>query len=45
MVNNQMPNQDYRDEQRDWEDNYDPIFDFRPSKWLYDRMKEAVEAI
>ena len=36
-----MPNQDYYDEQRDWEDNYDPIFDFRPSKWLYDRMEEA----
>ena len=40
-----MPNQDYRDEEQDWEDNYDPIFDFRPSKWLYDRTKEAVEAI
>jgi len=36
-----MPNQKYYDEERDFEDGYDPIFDFRPSKWLYERLKEA----
>ncbi len=35
-----MPNQNYYDQERDFEDNYDPIFDFRPSKWEYERRKE-----
>ena len=30
-------NDKYHDDERDWEDNYYPIFDFRPSKWMYDR--------
>ena len=33
-------NQDYYDEYEDWEDNYHPLFDFRKSKWLYDRLNE-----
>jgi len=34
-------NDKYYDDERDWEDNYRPIFDFRKSKWMYDRTKEA----
>lgn len=34
-------NQEYYDELEDLEDNYHPIFDFRPSKWLYNRIKES----
>jgi len=33
----------YRDDEKDWEDNYDPIFDFRPSKWLYEQMRRCKE--
>jgi len=36
-------NDKYYDDERDWEDNYYPIFDFRPSKWLYKRMKKNVD--
>ena len=32
-------NDKYYDDEKDWEDNYNPIFDFRPSKWLYDQMR------
>jgi len=33
---NRKYNPDYQDE----EDEEKPIFDFRPSKWLYERLKE-----
>ena len=33
---NRKYNPDYQDE----EDEKPPIFDFRPSKWLYERLKE-----
>jgi len=36
-------NQKYWNEERDWEDNYDPVFDFRQSKWMYERVRENAE--